>query len=62
MCAALGYEVTRLHRERVMGIDLRGLRRGQWAPLSADEMCVVDAALSEGDVPPTAGPPARGRA
>ncbi|MDX1800348.1 MAG: pseudouridine synthase [Marinobacter sp.] len=38
MTEALGYEVVRLKRVRVMNIRLDGLKAGQWRPLSRSEM------------------------
>ncbi|WP_409300898.1 23S rRNA pseudouridine(2604) synthase RluF [Peribacillus sp. SCS-155] len=38
MCAALGYEVRRLQRIRIMNIHLDGLKVGQWRDLSKDEL------------------------
>jgi pseudouridine synthase len=38
MLEAVGHPVRRLHRSRYAGLDLRGLRPGQWRPLTADEV------------------------
>jgi 23S rRNA pseudouridine2604 synthase len=45
MCEVLGYEVIRLHRERIMSIELGGLRVGEWVNLTADEMKAIEHAL-----------------
>jgi 23S rRNA pseudouridine2604 synthase len=37
----VGYEVTALHRVEVMGLDLSGLRRGEWKACSPAEMDVI---------------------
>lgn len=37
MCEALGYEVKRLIRERIMNIELTGLPLGQWRDVTAGE-------------------------
>ena len=38
MCAAFDYEVRRLQRVRIVNIDLRGIKVGQWRELSMDEL------------------------
>ncbi len=38
MCAALGYNVRRLQRIRIMNIHLDGLEIGQWRDLTPDEL------------------------
>jgi 23S rRNA pseudouridine2605 synthase len=38
MCEAVGHQVRRLHRSRYAGLDLRGLREGEWRELTADEV------------------------
>jgi 23S rRNA pseudouridine2604 synthase len=38
MCSALGYNVRRLQRIRIMNIHLDGLKIGQWRDLSKDEL------------------------
>ena len=38
MCAAFEYEVRRLQRVRIVNIDLRGIKVGQWRELSMDEL------------------------
>lgn len=45
MCEYLGYEVTKLKRTRIMHIDLKGLKRGQWRDLTQQEMQTLEAAL-----------------
>ena len=37
MCTALGYEVRKLERTRIMNIHLNGLPRGQWRDLTEKE-------------------------
>ena len=38
MCAAFDYQVRRLQRVRIVNIDLRGIKVGQWRDLSMDEL------------------------
>ena len=38
MCAAFEYQVRRLQRVRIVNIDLRGIKVGQWRELSMDEL------------------------
>ena len=38
MCVAFDYQVRRLQRVRVVNIDLRGIKVGQWRDLSLDEL------------------------
>jgi 23S rRNA pseudouridine2605 synthase len=38
MCEAVGHPVRRLHRSRYAGLDLAGLREGEWRTLSRDEV------------------------
>jgi 23S rRNA pseudouridine2605 synthase len=38
MCEALGYPARRLHRSRYAGLDLTGLRPGEWRQLTAEEV------------------------
>ena len=38
MCAAVGHPAVRLHRPAYAGIPLRGLRRGEWRPLTPSEL------------------------
>ena len=45
MCEFLGYEVTKLKRVRIMNIDLKGLRPGQWRDLTEKEMQTLNSAL-----------------
>ncbi len=45
MCEFLGYEVTKLKRNRIMHIDLAKLRAGQWRNLTEDEMTQLNKAL-----------------
>ena len=51
MCEAIGFKVTKLQREAVMGIGLDGLASsGEWAELDADEMASVRAAIAEAEL------------
>ncbi|TDF37620.1 23S rRNA pseudouridine(2604) synthase RluF [Alteromonadaceae bacterium M269] len=45
MCEYLDYEVESLVRKRIMHIDLKGLAKGQWRYLTADEMRTFDNTL-----------------
>lgn len=38
MCEYLDYEVTKLKRTRIMNVELRSLKTGEWRSLTADEM------------------------
>ena len=38
MCAAFDYQVRRLQRVRIVNIDLRGIKVGQWRDLSMEEL------------------------
>ena len=38
MCDAFDYQVRRLQRVRIVNIDLRGIKVGQWRELSMDEL------------------------
>ena len=38
MCAAVGHPVTRLHRSRYAGLDVRGLEPGAWRELEPAEV------------------------
>lgn len=38
MCEAIGHPVRRLHRSRYAGLDLAGLRPGEWRELARDEV------------------------
>lgn len=38
MCSALGYQVRRLQRVRIMNIQLQGLKIGAWRDLTPDEL------------------------
>ena len=46
MCEYLGYEVTKLKRTRIMNVELKGLKPGQWRDLSVDEMQEINAAVA----------------
>jgi 23S rRNA pseudouridine2605 synthase len=41
MGEAVGHPVRRLHRSRYAGLGLKGLRTGEWRPLSRDEVARV---------------------
>lgn len=45
MCEYLGYEVTRLKRNRIMSVRLAGLKAGQWRDLTAQEMSEINHAV-----------------
>ncbi|MGB3725980.1 MAG: pseudouridine synthase [Glaciecola sp.] len=47
MCEYLGYEVTRLVRKKIMHIDLKGLKSGQYRHLSDIEMQQMNHALAD---------------
>ncbi|MFI3305445.1 MAG: 23S rRNA pseudouridine(2604) synthase RluF [Rikenellaceae bacterium] len=49
MCEALGYEVTRLRRMRIMNISLGKLPVGQWRELEAQEMAELAKSLESSD-------------
>jgi len=38
MCEALGYEVRKLRRTRVAGVELGDLPEGEWRPLTKTEL------------------------
>ena len=38
MCEALGYEVTKLKRVRIMNVNLDNLKIGQWRDLTEKEL------------------------
>ena len=61
MCEALGFGVTRLHREQVMGIGLGGLASpGEWRHLDGEEEQIVARAVAlAGSASDGAGQPAR---
>ena len=46
MCEHLGYEVTKLKRTRIMNVDLKGLKVGQWRDLTKQEMATINKAVS----------------
>ena len=46
MCEYLGYEVTKLKRTRIMSVELKGLKVGQWRPLSSQEMKAINKAVA----------------
>mmetsp|Transcript_34054 Transcript_34054/g.45001 ORF Transcript_34054/g.45001 Transcript_34054/m.45001 type:complete len:335 (-) Transcript_34054:235-1239(-) len=41
MCEAVGYEVKELHRGIFCGIDLKGMRPGEWKKLSEEELALI---------------------
>lgn len=47
MCEYLGYEVTQLVRLRIMNVELRKLKPGQWRNLTHQEMEQINAAISD---------------
>ncbi|MFR9523066.1 MAG: 23S rRNA pseudouridine(2604) synthase RluF [Rikenellaceae bacterium] len=49
MCEALGYQVTRLRRVRIMNIKLAPLALGQWRELEPGELRELMASLKESD-------------
>lgn len=46
MCEYLGYEVTRLVRLRIMNVDLRKLKPGEWRNLTRQELAQINASIS----------------
>jgi 23S rRNA pseudouridine2605 synthase len=44
MCEAVGHPVRGLHRSGYAGLDVAGLRPGQWRPLTAEELASMRAA------------------
>lgn len=46
MCEYLGYEVQKLKRVRIMNVDLKGLKSGQWRHLTEEEMSAINSAVS----------------
>lgn len=46
MCEYLGYEVTKLKRTRIMNVDLKGLKVGQWRDLTQQEMDEINSAVA----------------
>ena len=47
MCEYLGYEVTKLKRTRIMSVDLKGLKVGQWRNLTEQEMGDINHAVAD---------------
>lgn len=45
MCEYLGYEVTKLRRNRIMSVKLGNLKPGQWRNLTKEEMATINNAL-----------------
>ncbi|MEO7442117.1 MAG: pseudouridine synthase, partial [Acidimicrobiales bacterium] len=52
MCAAVGHPVTRLVRIRIGPLAERGLRPGQWRPLTLAEVRALSVAAHPPDAPP----------
>ncbi|MDA8621216.1 23S rRNA pseudouridine(2604) synthase RluF [Psychrosphaera sp.] len=46
MCEYLGFEVTKLQRTRIMNVDLKGLKPGQWRELTNQEMNQINKAVA----------------
>ncbi|MBL4909477.1 MAG: 23S rRNA pseudouridine(2604) synthase RluF [Alteromonadaceae bacterium] len=46
MCEYLGYDVTKLKRTRIMSINLKGLKVGQWRDLTSEEMTEINNAVA----------------
>lgn len=46
MCEFLGYEVTKLKRNRIMNVTVDGLRPGQWRNLTDAEMADINKAVA----------------
>lgn len=46
MCQYLGYEVTKLKRERIMNVDLGKLKVGAWRELTAQEIAKINQMVS----------------
>lgn len=46
MCEYLGYEVIKLKRTRIMSVDLKGLKLGQWRDLTSEEMAEINSAVA----------------
>lgn len=49
MCEALDYEVVNLKRIRVLNIMLKGLKKGEWRTLEADELLALRDIVSKND-------------
>ncbi len=49
MCEALGYEVKKLQRIRIMNITLDGLKIGQWRLLRNDEIKKIMSSVAQSD-------------
>lgn len=47
MCEALGYRVTKLKRVRVMNISLKGLKTGEYRPLTEKELAELKRQIGE---------------
>ena len=54
MCEALGYEVTKLKRVRIMNISLSGLTTGQWRTLTKEELNTLLESIKDSDGEETA--------
>ncbi len=55
MCEYFGYEVTKLERERIMNVTLKGLPLGDWRDLTESEMEILYGSVenSRGETPKT---------
>ena len=47
MCEALGYEVFKLRRVRIMNITIDGLPNGKWRYLTAEELADIESMISD---------------
>jgi 23S rRNA pseudouridine2604 synthase len=45
MCEFLGFEVTKLKRTRIMHLELKNLRPGQWRNLTEKELSTLHKAV-----------------
>ena len=41
MCEAVGHPVRRLHRSAYAGLDIEGLRPGEWRDLTREEVAAL---------------------
>jgi 23S rRNA pseudouridine2604 synthase len=46
MCEALGYNVIKLKRVRIMNVHLKGIRYGEWRYLTSEEMSEINEAIA----------------
>jgi 23S rRNA pseudouridine2604 synthase len=47
MCEALGYNVVKLERVRIMNVQLDNLPYGKWRYLSNSELLIINELISE---------------